>query len=183
MTETKIKVSKLDAARRQLEGAIELWFRDADPIVVHAVISGAYQISQDLNKKRGNKDATLEGWAEVHIKPGHVKEALQILRRPRNFVKHADRDPDDILEFDPGATPYEILLTLHGLRALDGQTSDLQAAFMFWICVNRPNLILEGENPFVKSLNAAQLAHLRQLEKPEFLRATLAHLAQSRSKR
>jgi hypothetical protein len=182
MTDSKIRLSKLDAARRQLDGAIELWFREADPIVVHAVISGAYQISQDLNAKKGNKEATLAGWAELHIKPGHAKEALQIMRKPRNFVKHADRDPDGILEFDHRATPYEILLTLHGLRALDGQTSDLQTAFVFWICVNKPNLVLEGENPFIKSLNAAQLAHLRQIEKSEFLAATLIHLAQSKSK-
>jgi hypothetical protein len=180
MTESKIRISKLEAARRQLDGAIELWFREADPIVVHAVISGAYQISQDLNAQRGNRDSTLAGWAELHIKPGHAKEALQIMRKPWNFLKHADRDPDDTLEFDPAATAYEILLALHGLMALGVQTSDLQTAFLYWICVNKPNLVLEGENPFVKVLNSAQLVHLQRLERPDFLSATLAHLKQTR---
>jgi hypothetical protein len=44
MTGSKIELSKLDAARPQLNGAIKLWFREADPVVAHAVISGAYHI-------------------------------------------------------------------------------------------------------------------------------------------
>ena len=31
----KIRIGKLDAARRQLQAAITLWFNDGDPVAIH----------------------------------------------------------------------------------------------------------------------------------------------------
>jgi transcriptional regulator with XRE-family HTH domain len=45
----KLKVSKLDAARRQLECAIELWFLEKDEVSVHTLAGAAYQIIHDIN--------------------------------------------------------------------------------------------------------------------------------------
>jgi len=59
---TQIKVSKLDAARRQLETAIRLYFSEADPISIHALMSAAYQ-GVNGHKRCAGRYAYVEGTA------------------------------------------------------------------------------------------------------------------------
>jgi hypothetical protein len=48
----KLPVTKLDAARRQLETAITLWFHEADPVSIHALTGAAHNLLCDLNTKQ-----------------------------------------------------------------------------------------------------------------------------------
>ena len=51
MTEfEKISISKLDAACRQLDCAIELWFADGDPVSIHTLACASHQIIHDIKK-------------------------------------------------------------------------------------------------------------------------------------
>jgi hypothetical protein len=47
----KIEISKLDAAKRQLKTAINLYFSYGDPVSIHTLASAAREILYDLNKK------------------------------------------------------------------------------------------------------------------------------------
>ena len=49
----KQQISKIEAARRQLDCAIELWFCDKDEVSIHTLAAAAYQIIHDLKMKRG----------------------------------------------------------------------------------------------------------------------------------
>jgi hypothetical protein len=51
-TGKKIIVSKLDAARRQLQTAIQLWFEERDPVAIHALAYAAYEIIHAISKRR-----------------------------------------------------------------------------------------------------------------------------------
>ena len=53
MNEEKLRISKIDAARRQLDCAIELWFFDKDEISIHTLAAAAYQIIHDLKVHKG----------------------------------------------------------------------------------------------------------------------------------
>jgi hypothetical protein len=53
MDDTKIVVTKLDAARRQLKTAIKLWFEDGDPVAIHTLIVAAYEIIDILAGAKG----------------------------------------------------------------------------------------------------------------------------------
>ena len=44
----KLAITKLDAARRQLETAITLWFHDADPVSVHTLVMAAHGFLKHL---------------------------------------------------------------------------------------------------------------------------------------
>jgi hypothetical protein len=48
MDSRKIKISKLDAARRQLDTAIRLYFMEGDPVSVHTLAAAAFEILKDL---------------------------------------------------------------------------------------------------------------------------------------
>src|SRR4051812_2812006 len=49
----KIPVSKLDAARRQLQTAVKLWFHDDDPVSIHTLLMAAHEIFRVLNRAQG----------------------------------------------------------------------------------------------------------------------------------
>ncbi|MEK7992289.1 MAG: hypothetical protein AAB403_00650 [Planctomycetota bacterium] len=94
----KLKVSKLDAARRQIDTAIALWFDDGDPVAVHTLTAAAHELVHTLYKKRGLHDLLFDSdW----IKDEYRKQWSDKLRANANFFKHADRDAEAELEFDP----------------------------------------------------------------------------------
>jgi hypothetical protein len=43
-----IHISKFDAAKRQLETAIRLWFHSGDPVSVHTLAAASHQLLHDL---------------------------------------------------------------------------------------------------------------------------------------
>lgn len=47
------KVSKLDAAKRQLETVIRLYFAGRDPVSIHTLTAAAYNIVHDITANRG----------------------------------------------------------------------------------------------------------------------------------
>ena len=181
MTGKTIKISKLDAARRQLDCAIELWFRSGDPVSIQALIYNAHQIIQDVNEKRGNEQqGTVLGMVQRHVKPEHVEEVVKLWKKPMNFVKHADRDPDGILEFNPDLAEIEMVLCLVGLGLLGEQPSDVMRVLRLWHCLHKPELILDGANPVVRSFDANQIEDMRQVEKHEFLQIALQGIVKDR---
>ena len=47
-----IRISKLEAARRQLRTAITLWFTGGDPVAIHSLAFAAYEILHAISEKR-----------------------------------------------------------------------------------------------------------------------------------
>jgi hypothetical protein len=179
----KIKISKVDAARRQLDCAISLWFRDGDTVSIHTLVSAAFEIIQDLNSKVGNKDITMIEMARRLAKPEHVETVMQLMRKPMLFFKHADRDPHEILEFAPEVSEFLMIFAMRGLFLLGEQTSDLQQALIQWHAIHRPSIFLDGQSPLNTVLHAEQIAGLRRVSKSDFVQAVLTGLAQARLNR
>jgi hypothetical protein len=85
-------ISKLQAAERQLNCAIRLYFADDDLLAVHTLSRAAFRILFDIYPKQSpdgferllNRLIADLGWWEFN--------------RVANFLKHADRDPEDIMD-------------------------------------------------------------------------------------
>jgi len=60
-TVQKLTISKLDAAKRQLETVIRLYFVHGDPVSIHTLTSAAYNVIRDVNKKRGGGSTPHKG--------------------------------------------------------------------------------------------------------------------------
>jgi len=84
-----IKVTKLDAARRQLRTAIELWFAGGDPVSIHALAYAAHEIIHRLFRQKGLSDLFFDSSL---IKPEYSKEFSLVIKDSANFFKHAKRD-------------------------------------------------------------------------------------------
>ena len=89
---TKIRVNKIDAARRQIDAAIRLLFDNDDPVAIHTLQAAGFRILRDLSVK-SDKASVWTSFKAV-IRPGMEKEAWAAMSKPANFFKHADRDAE-----------------------------------------------------------------------------------------
>jgi hypothetical protein len=85
--------------------AICLFFNRDDMIGVHTLTAAASQILRDLAETRGSTSPFRD--LEI-IRPEKRQEWYQILTRAQNFFKHANHDPEDVLDFFPATTPFLI---------------------------------------------------------------------------
>ena len=88
----EMKVGKLDAARRQLETAIRIYFSEGDPVATHTLAAAAHQLLADLSKARGSAPMLTDSLLRM-IRQDQVKQARDRFNAAANFFKHADRDP------------------------------------------------------------------------------------------
>ncbi len=100
-----IAISKLDAARRQTETAITLWFQDADPVSIHTLGSAALIVLHDLGGPLGEPAGIFD---KKYYREEMFDEWKRIAKKAQNFFKHADRknDPDEILHFRPSTNDF-----------------------------------------------------------------------------
>jgi hypothetical protein len=139
MNDQKLRISKIEAARRQLDTAIELWFLDKDEVSVHTLAAAAYQLVHDLKEHKGLARELL--YDSAMIKDEYRKQWIKVIKKPMNFFKHADNDPEEALEFSPLGSIGFIMGAASGLRFLGEQSSHTVAAFTIWLVVNKPNWI------------------------------------------
>ena len=116
-----LQISKLDATKRQLETAVRLYFSEADPVSIHTLTWAAYQVLLDLNKTRGGLPMLTE-LVSSPVLPDKVEEVKRRFSAAANFFKHADRDPVNILTFNPAQTEILLLDASYKYRDLTGET-------------------------------------------------------------
>jgi hypothetical protein len=101
-----LRISKLDAAKRQLEAAITLYFNSGDWVSIHALSGAAYMIIRDVNEHRCDELMLKDLWQ--YLDTPEAREFKKRSNWAENFLKHADRDPDGIYELDPEWTQAQM---------------------------------------------------------------------------
>lgn len=124
-----LRLTKLEAAQRQLNRAIRMLFSEEDPVCTHTLAGAASVLLADLVEHH------LPGstWEEkVRIDNNLARpEFFKIARRAQNFLKHARDDATDTLEFDPNDT--DALLTVAVFNASDlARLSPEADVFQLW---------------------------------------------------
>ena len=105
-----IKLGKVDVARRQLQTAITLWFTEGDPVSVHTLVFAAYEVFHFVSKSRNPNRRDL--LFDTRVKDKYRKEWLGIIKKSAHFFKHANRDPDGVLDFHPEMNEGFILFAI-----------------------------------------------------------------------
>jgi hypothetical protein len=160
-------VTKLDAARRQLATAIELWFHDKDEVSIHALAFASYEVIDAVSKKRGRTQDLI--FDAAIVKDQYRTEFKDFVKKSANFFKHADRDPDAIIEFQLELTRMFILFAILGLHSIGISPSKHELAFTWWICLNHPEMLTHKGHDFItKSIPVDALDEIRSLTKGEF---------------
>lgn len=116
--------SKIEVAYRQLREAILLRFERRDPVSVHTLACAAAAIISDLLRNHGLPSPLI---GMDLIREDRRREVQEKIREAQNFYKHADRDPEAMLEDNPehttlilfGAIVEYQILTDRSFRAAD----------------------------------------------------------------
>jgi hypothetical protein len=134
-----ITISKTGAAQRQLDTAIELYFAGADPVAIHTLAAAAYELTKALRERKGLPDEITDA-----IIPGREAEFRQLWNQAQNFFKHADRDGDAVLEFDPAHTELRLYVASFYFGALAPRT-EAMLAFAAWYSMHNVELLLDPQ--------------------------------------
>jgi len=123
-----IKMAKLDAARRQLETAIALFFDNGDPVAIHTLACAAYDVIDNVNHSRGGKEMFVK--RRYTRLPGRLSRGA--LNSVQNFFKHADIDPEGELEFFPEMTEPIMADACNTYIELTGESVALFHCMVWW---------------------------------------------------
>lgn len=125
----RFPVTRQDAIWRQLDLAIDLWFREYDEISIHSLACSALQVARDVGKKFGKAGMLIEA-----LPKDQRAEALAM----QNFFKHADKDPHKVLSFNPLLTQWHIYDALTLYDTLYRGVTPLMAAFRMRFLLTHP---------------------------------------------
>lgn len=134
----KIHISKIDAAKRQLETAVNLYFQNADPVSIHTLAGAAHEIlhafckTQDIESLLKSADM---------IRKGKEKEYIKKLDEARNFFKHGERDLNKLYQFAPEATEFFIWDACLMYKKITTEEPKLFRIFSFWFYLQHMDII------------------------------------------
>ena len=121
------QISKVDAAHRQLDTAIDMYFNDADALSCFTLTYAGFKVLLDIYPHHQE-----DGFAK-QIDDLLGKEGWWHLSGVGNFLKHADRDPDGVLEtFHPDLAYTVLGLATLLFRRITGEFSLKMKALDFW---------------------------------------------------
>ena len=127
-----LHISKLDAARRQLESAVRFYFSEGDPVSIHTMTAAAHQILADISTARGDTQMFFESMIKTYVRPEGQEVYKKHIRAAANFFKHAGRDPDGIYTFNPRQTDFLLFEACHAHKELTGELVPLLAVYSCW---------------------------------------------------
>jgi len=134
-----IKVNKIEAAQRQIEVAIRLLFDNEDPLAIHTLAMAGFRILRDLaSKKRSN----MHNMLQAMIQPGMESKFWGTMHSFANFLKHAEKDPDAIIDSVDEEVNYAILLIAAiYYQDLGHQLTPEMLALVSWYMAIRPEFL------------------------------------------
>lgn len=159
-------ITKFDAATRQLDTAISLWFSDGDAVSIHTLACSAHQIIHDINQQKGWRDLLYDS---LVVKEEYHHELKRLLKGRYNFFKHSEKDPDVTIEFNPSLTETFILFSLFGLELFGIKHNEIRGAFIIWHAIHNPDRLTEkGKKQYVENIPSESISKIRNMSRSEF---------------
>jgi hypothetical protein len=129
------KISKQEAARRQLNAAIEWFLEDRDYLPIYNIASSVFVITEDIARKNGIQDKTFYG---VTLQDAGLDEMIARKKEmgiKHGFLKHADRDDiseiNDVREMQLASVLYFASRNYSELFKEQSVQMELMEAFMY----------------------------------------------------
>ena len=103
------------------------------------------------------------------IKDEYRSDWAKLIKNAATFFKHAQRDPDVELEFNPKTNWGLLMAGVQGLQKMGEPAGLEESAIVGWFMVHRPNWFRKtGGGNFIP---VDALDHLRTVDKNEFFQA------------
>jgi len=144
-----VRLTKLEAAQRQLNRAIRMLFLEDDPVCTHTLAGAASILLTDLVEHQ-IPGSTWEQKVLEDNKLGRA-EFFRVARKAQNFLKHARDDPGETLEFNPSDT--DALLTIAVFNASELAPLSPEAdVFQLWSLALLCPADMVNESPFREAI-------------------------------
>ncbi|MFA7003625.1 MAG: hypothetical protein WC429_06260 [Verrucomicrobiia bacterium] len=138
MKSNRILISKLDAARRQIETASKLFFSNSDFVSIHTLSYAAFTITKNLCDMTNNR-ASFTKWVHEHIDSSQHQQLFSAINAAGNFFKHADKDPDHIFEYIPDQFDILLILAVRQYEAITRELTLPMSVFKAWFLLKNPS--------------------------------------------
>lgn len=165
------RVTKLDAARRQLATAITLWFTGGDTVSIYTLSHAAYEVIHNITRPMREQELLFDSRV---IRDEYRSDVNSALRAPANFFKHAKREKSEnsAVEFHPHISETFMIFTILGLSLVGQNLNDEERAFSFWTELHKPYwLTEEGRRFFSDRFPVEVIDQMRRLKKGQFFEA------------
>ena len=111
------------------------------------------------------------------IKDEYRKQAIHYLKQHYNFFKHAEKDPEKSIEFDPLVTEMFIMFTSLGLELLGRSPDEVRGAFNIYNSLRNPHFLTDkGKANFIDAVPEESREYALSMQKKQFFEVyTLLH--------
>jgi hypothetical protein len=156
-------IGKIQAAERQLDTAIRLFFENIDHLSSYTLAAASREITDDLCEKKTHElfqqefarlgDAlevrlSFREEMKIYVKEEYYKEAMKLFRKRQNFLKHADEDPDgEIEDLAARELAFVILFTVKNFVLLELRLTPAMSVFLHWFGAAEPQILKEPKKP------------------------------------
>lgn len=150
-----VKISKLEAAERQLNCAIRMYFDEEDQLAVHTISRAAFRILYDVYPSM--KDDGYSSNIEAII----LQMGWKRFNRGTNFLKHALDDPDGLIDIPELDTQLGLGIAGMLLYKLTGKITPEMRAFDAWMKVTHPDQFKVPPDPDIDTEYRQALTFLK----------------------
>ncbi len=135
-----ISVSKLDAARRQVEVAIRLYFNSDDPVSLHTLTAASYNLLRDISSHLDAPRMFAKDMMFDFLTDKGKLVWKRGMNEAENFFKHADRDTEENLVFDPGMSELFLWEACTQYARITGEEPPLLKLYNYWFFLRHQTL-------------------------------------------
>lgn len=162
-----MEISKLDAAKRQLDSAVSFYFRSGDPVSAHTLVAAAHQILMDLGKKEGI-ESIFKGHSLKFINKEMHAEYLKAISEAENYFKHAKKDAHKLLTFNPETTDFLLFDAVEMYMQLTREQPEDMSIYRAWFLFNHPTIISDDMKKELAEKNINYMQYSRTTNKQRF---------------
>ena len=173
-----VRLTKLEAARRQIESAIWLWFVGDDLVSIHALTAAAHRLLLELAALR---ETAAWPYTAAYLPKRTYKDRRARSQNPVTFFKHAKKkETYEVSEQWTELYLFDAVMAYTSL-ADDRSASALMSTFVLRLGVQRQDLFVPDafsllERRVSKTFN---LERLERLSKIEFLEEFIGVLSKA----
>lgn len=140
-TSNAIQFSRLNAVKQQLEMAVRARLQFEDLVSAMTLAGAAERVLSDLHPKgaKFSHDApSIRAFCNTYVTPDRQKEAAKDMRAAYDFLRHADKTPDHVLELDVELVDLPLMMAIKAFEHTSETRPPVLLAFQAWAAITDP---------------------------------------------
>lgn len=125
-----IAISKLEAAKRQLETAISLFFNQGDIVSIHTLIHASHTLLYEMGKSEDHKSIIKDMFVE-RVRPEKRDEFRKRLNKSASYFKHGQNNAK-ALKFGPFESELYLFDAVRLYQSITGEVIAKMQMYSYW---------------------------------------------------